>query len=156
MKFIETGLERISPKKGKKLTLEKEGDCVVCTSHDPNPDGYIRIYQSKNAKAQRFKFLHRMVWEHNVGMIPEDHEIDHKCRNRRCCNLDHLQILHKSTHKAKTNKERYAERIEGVQFAIEMGFSNKKIEEAFNVTTVYINRHRRVLNNQPKEIHSGS
>lgn len=35
--------------------------------------------------------VHRWVWEHLVGPIPAHLELDHLCRNNRCCNPDHLE-----------------------------------------------------------------
>lgn len=34
---------------------------------------------------------HRFAWEMLVGPIPEGLHIDHLCRNRICCNPDHLE-----------------------------------------------------------------
>ena len=36
--------------------------------------------------------VHRIVWELEIGPIPEGMVIDHLCRNRRCCRLDHLRV----------------------------------------------------------------
>lgn len=91
--------------KSKTIVVEDENGCTICTSHTPNQDGYIRMYAGKGI-IPRMQFLHRMVWEGYNGKIPEGYEIDHKCRNRRCCNINHLQIMTISEHKAKTNRER--------------------------------------------------
>jgi hypothetical protein len=70
--------------KGKPIVVEADGECTVCTSHTPNKDGYIRLYAGKGA-IPRTQFLHRSVWVGYNGDIPEGFEIDHTCRNRRCC-----------------------------------------------------------------------
>lgn len=36
---------------------------------------------------------HRLAYEHERGPIPEGLEIDHLCRNRKCCNPDHLEVV---------------------------------------------------------------
>lgn len=132
--MVETGLKPIEVNKGKHLVLEQEGECIVCTSHTPNKDGYIRLYQRAAAGKQRYKFLHRMVWETNKGSIPSGYEVDHVCRNRRCCNPNHLQLLTISEHKSKTNRERYKVRTAGIVLALGEGFPVKKIAEAFGLT----------------------
>ena len=38
-------------------------------------------------------YLHRLMWETLVGPIPDGLEIDHLCRNRKCCNPDHLDTV---------------------------------------------------------------
>lgn len=37
--------------------------------------------------------VHRYVWERDVGPIPPGMFIDHQCRNRACCNVDHLRVV---------------------------------------------------------------
>ena len=37
--------------------------------------------------------VHRIAWERANGPIPEDRVIDHLCRNRRCVNVDHLEVV---------------------------------------------------------------
>lgn len=39
----------------------------------------------------RMKGSHRVAWEFLVGPISEGNQIDHRCRNRACCNPDHLE-----------------------------------------------------------------
>lgn len=36
-------------------------------------------------------YLHRYEWERVHGPVPEGLELDHLCRNRACCNPDHLE-----------------------------------------------------------------
>ncbi len=37
--------------------------------------------------------VHRYVWEKENGPIPDGMVIDHQCRNRGCCNVDHLRVV---------------------------------------------------------------
>ncbi len=43
--------------------------------------------------ANRPILVHRYVWEREKGPIPPGMEIDHQCRNRACCNVDHLRVV---------------------------------------------------------------
>ena len=45
------------------------------------------------AISQRKTAVHRVVYELLVGPIPDGMQIDHTCRNRRCQNPDHLQVV---------------------------------------------------------------
>lgn len=37
--------------------------------------------------------VHRLVYEHFRGPVPDGLELDHLCRNRRCANHDHLEAV---------------------------------------------------------------
>lgn len=37
--------------------------------------------------------VHRLVWEREIGPIPKGLEVDHQCRVKSCCNVDHLRIV---------------------------------------------------------------
>lgn len=85
--------------RGKKLILATtESGCIIPTSHKLNADGYFR--KRTNGVLEMY---HRTVWKEQHGDIPEGYEVDHKCRNRACCNAEHLQLLEGSEHTVKTN-----------------------------------------------------
>ena len=44
---------------------------------------------------------HRIVWELLIDSIPEGLVMDHLCRNRRCVNPDHLEVV---THKVNIRR----------------------------------------------------
>ena len=102
MKFIDYDSGKYQ---GRPVEYEIVGTCHIVVSHAPNQDGYIRKCFTTNG-VKKLKMYHRFVWERVNGEIPEGYEVDHKCRQRACCNIDHLQILTVSEHKAKTNRER--------------------------------------------------
>lgn len=82
--------------------------CIVCVSHKKNQDGYFRytVGSSRKPKERKAFMFHRWVWEQHRGEIPEGYEIDHLCRNRGCCNIEHLQRISGKEHAVKTNRER--------------------------------------------------
>lgn len=50
--------------------------------------GYGQIYHGGK------KWMaHRWAYEHFVGPISEGDQIDHMCRNRKCCNPEHLEAV---------------------------------------------------------------
>lgn len=51
-----------------------------------NQQGYGRIYIDG-----RLAYTHRASYELFVGPIPSDLQLDHLCRNRACCNPEHLE-----------------------------------------------------------------
>lgn len=70
-----------------------EAGCLIW-SGGKTADGYGGVFLEDEKK---HKVVHRVVYEHFIGPIPDGLVIDHKCRNRACCNTDHLEVV--------TNKE---------------------------------------------------
>lgn len=125
--------------RGKPLILERqENGCIIPVSHKLNADGYFR-YTIRNPDGKgrgKHVMYHRYVWEQAYGKIPDGYEIDHICRNRACCNLEHLQMLEGHEHAVKGNKIRYADRKRAAK---EFWMNNKnitgtKLAELFGVS----------------------
>jgi hypothetical protein len=47
--------------------------------------------------------VHRAIYTLFFGIIPPKKQIDHKCKNRRCCNPAHLEMV---THKQNQRRRR--------------------------------------------------
>lgn len=59
--------------------------------------GYARMNLNGGTVA-----VHRTMWINEYGIIPPKKQIDHKCRNRLCCNPGHLEMLtHKQNQKRR-------------------------------------------------------
>ncbi len=72
------GHSNVPPRIWAKLSVTPEG----CWVNLRSVSGYANI-QSKPA--------HRWMYQALVGPIPAGKQIDHLCRNTRCCNPDHLE-----------------------------------------------------------------
>lgn len=143
--MVETGTKRIDSNKGKPITFyQLEDGCIICTSHSVNHDGYHRVYNGKGMEP-RMVLLHRATWQAKNGPIPDGYELDHKCRNRRCCNPEHLQLLTISAHKTKTNLERYAGRIELIKEEVVNGVSCAEIAIKYDVCYGTVARYKRKM-----------
>ena len=96
----------------KELVLEElPSGCIVPVSHKLNKDGYFRKQVWLNGELRPMMY-HRYVWTIENGEIPQGYEVDHKCKNRACCNVEHLQLLTSSEHRSKDNKGRYSKQKE--------------------------------------------
>jgi hypothetical protein len=75
-------------------------NCIEWTGHKWLGYGYAR----KNGKTPR---AHRMVWEEKFGPIPIGIDVHHKCHNKGCVNINHLELMphgkHISMHNARTD-----------------------------------------------------
>lgn len=54
--------------------------------------GYGQIEITRRPERRSTK-AHIVAYEVFVGPIPSGHTIDHLCRNRACCNPDHLEVV---------------------------------------------------------------
>lgn len=82
--------------------VKTDSGCIVVVNRRLNSDGYYRARTSDGY----LEMYHRTIWKQTNGEIPIGFEINHVCRNRACCNLDHLELLDVSYHKTITNLSR--------------------------------------------------
>lgn len=68
--------------------VDKSGDCWKWQGA-LNGCGYGVIGLGRRGMGNGL--VHRIVYQLCVGPIPEGHDLDHLCRNRACCNPDHLE-----------------------------------------------------------------
>lgn len=71
-----------------------EGDCLVWIASD-NGNGYGQIRVDG-----KYIYVHRYAYEREHGPIPDGLVVRHKCDNRRCVKLDHLEL---GTHQDNMN-----------------------------------------------------
>jgi len=68
------------------VTVNAETGCWE-SSYAKTPSGY-RMMGIDNKKVMR---IHRVAYEAFVGEVPDGLVLDHLCRNRGCCNPEHLE-----------------------------------------------------------------
>ena len=65
--------------------IDATGDCWVWTGAI-NAHGYGAVQA-----LGKLQYVHRVVYQALVGEIHDGLDIDHLCRNLKCCNPDHLE-----------------------------------------------------------------
>lgn len=66
--------------------IVQETGCALWPGAARGPKGYGKVgYQYKTV------FVYKLLYEHFVGPVPEGLQLDHLCRNPRCCNFAHLE-----------------------------------------------------------------
>ena len=98
---------------GKSTLLERLLSRVVCDVSTRcwnwtgfRRGGYGRIMRPRPARS--CAQVHRVTYEHLVGPIPPGLDIDHCCRNRSCCNPDHLEPVTRSVNNLRAAPYRKA------------------------------------------------
>lgn len=72
-----------------KIELDPATGCLNFTG-SVSRNGYGQIYGGKRGQQLR---THRVAYELARGPVPEGLVLDHLCRNRRCCNPDHMEVV---------------------------------------------------------------
>lgn len=120
----------------KELVLERiSNGCIIPTSHKLNHDGYFRkrVWVDGQLKSMMY---HRYIWLESGKTIPEGYEIDHKCKNRACCNIEHLQCLSSTIHRTKDNTGRNSARKELAQkHWLETRCTGKELSDRYGVSS---------------------
>jgi hypothetical protein len=110
-----------------------------------NSDGYVRVLDRPRKDGGRLVMLHRLEWEKINGPIPEGHEVNHKCKNRECCNVNHLEVLSRSEHKSLDNAKRYKGREDSI-VAFFMKSDGVPMKCLSSVTGLHANSLRKMIN----------
>jgi hypothetical protein len=78
-------MERLSAK----LVLTKNG-CLEYSGYI-RPNGYAAL--RVGGRGSKTEYVHRIVYMNHFGEISEKMTIDHLCRNRKCANIQHLEMV---------------------------------------------------------------
>lgn len=83
--------------------------------------------------------FHRFIYRiHNdLREIPEGYEINHKCKNRACCNPSHLEMLTVAEHRFKDSNLRVVkekDKAEAKKLWMSSRCTGKEIAERLNVS----------------------
>jgi hypothetical protein len=79
----------IDEKVASRLVLDTETGCLLWTGAKTK-DGYGQVW----VPGVGVRRVHRVVWEHFNGPIPEGLVIDHRiCRNRACAAIAHMEVV---------------------------------------------------------------
>lgn len=86
------------------FSIDSNG-CKTPKKYRLNKDGYFRKRINGN-----LVMYHRHCYELENGEIPKGMEVDHLCKNRACCNVEHLQLVTSSEHRVKDNTGRHEDK----------------------------------------------
>ena len=120
--------------------------CIEPNYGNINHDGYVRVLNKMRKDGGKLVMNHRLKWEEANGPIPKGYEINHKCKNRKCCNVDHLECLPTKEHRALDNSLRYKRRRQCISAFLEThpNLTKKTIAKLFSVSTATVGNINRL------------
>ncbi|KKM77677.1 hypothetical protein LCGC14_1367570 [marine sediment metagenome] len=66
--------------------------CFICTSHKPHYTGYPQIKVKYKKQS-----IHRYLYQLMYGIL-SNHVVHHRCENKMCINVEHLEAKELSVH----------------------------------------------------------
>lgn len=75
------------------ITIEPDRGCWI-SNYSVGSHGYAQIgWCVPGSRRSRMALIHRVAYVARRGPIPDDMTVDHMCKQRKCCNPDHLRLL---------------------------------------------------------------
>ena len=74
----------------RRVEIDPDTECWVWQG-SLTSNGYGAIGVTTSFRCTTRAVTHRLVYERVIGPVAEGLELDHLCRNRRCCNPEHLE-----------------------------------------------------------------
>lgn len=97
----------IIAKISKRLRIDPETGCHLWTGPDSGKKGRGRGYPRMSLDGQTVA-VHLVVFTHYHGYIPSKKQVDHVCKQRRCCNPEHLELVtHRQNQRRKNKPAQY-------------------------------------------------
>lgn len=82
--------------------IDASGVCWEWTGATTSGYGVI----GRGGRGDGNALTHRVMWEEMIGAVPQGLDLDHLCRNRACCNPDHLEPVDRATNVARGLRQR--------------------------------------------------
>lgn len=109
-------------------------DCWVWLGSVNKRTGY-----GKKQWAGRAELAHRWVWEMFNGKIPEGKVINHKCGNRKCVNINHLEVVTQADNCRHGNGAKLtAQQVAEIRALPVVRGDRKRIAEEYGITPMTV------------------
>jgi hypothetical protein len=112
-------------------------DCILWTGR-MHAAGYgvDRVPSSGwRAKDGRDVLAHRLAWERANGPIPEGLQVHHRCENRRCINVEHMELLGVREHAGASGHGKLTQAdADEIRRLRQEGHRGTEVAEAFGVS----------------------
>ncbi len=80
-----------TPRRRPLTFVRTESGCYECVSHKSKGSKGRPMFSFD--RRSRHTTLYRYVYECLKGPIPKGKQIDHLCKNKRCCEVSHMEVV---------------------------------------------------------------
>jgi DNA-binding XRE family transcriptional regulator len=120
------------------------GSCIEATypEYSFGNDGYPRKHHPLRGYVTS---AIRKLWEEKYGLLPPGFDPDHRCKNIRCINLDHIEIVTKAENNARAHRKLTADQVREIRKKLEQGYRKAALAREYGVaymTITYIERKK--------------
>lgn len=86
-------------------------------------------------RAGKFIYAHRAAWEDVHGPIPAGMQVHHRCGNRRCVNVEHLDLLSRQAHAGGDGHGKLTQALaDEVRHLVRTGWRRMDIASAYGIS----------------------
>lgn len=122
-------------KKKLRYRIDPETGCwvwLLCI----NTDGYAQqFYKGKTTT------VHKLYYEMVYGEVPEGFELDHTCKNRRCVNPEHMEVVTHTENIRRSSRTKLTLVIAGkIRDLFSQGWTKLALSNKFGVSRRQIKR----------------
>jgi hypothetical protein len=90
---------------------------------------------------EKMTTAHRMMYLRYRGEVSQGFQLDHKCRNRKCCNPDHLEAVEPSVNSSRGSKAKLTDHdVLMIRYLHAEGDSTRSIAQRYSITPSYATR----------------
>jgi hypothetical protein len=100
--------------------------------------GYGRAYVASSgygAKDARDVLAHVLAWEQEHGSVPKGLVVHHRCENKLCVNVEHMELLTRKDHGGAGGHGKLTEKLASeIRWLRERGWRGDDVADAYGVS----------------------
>jgi hypothetical protein len=122
--------------------MSRSDPCIEATypEYSFGNDGYPRKH---NRLRGYVTSAIRKLWEEKYGLLPPNFEPDHTCKNIRCINLDHVEIVTKAENNGRAHRKLTDDQVREIRAKLEQDYTKASLAREYGVSFMTITHIQR-------------
>jgi hypothetical protein len=116
--------------------IKKDGALLAAS-----PEGYVRVGRSAGKGKKVFTGAHRARYMAAGNSLKPEEVLDHLCRNRACCNPEHLEVVDNAENIRRGLQTKItAQQVEEIRRLVSGGKSQASVAKQFSLSQSHVSR----------------